>query len=347
MSGIPKLKDLKPTMTERYSGVKPRVRILGTGRSVPDTILTNADLEKIVDTSDEWITARTGIKERHIVKRGEKTSDFCIRAARIALEEAAVSPEEIDFIIVGTISPDMRFPATAIFVQEALRATNAVAFDISATCSGFLFALRQGEAMIALGQAKKGLVIGAELLTPITDWNDRGTCVLFGDGAGAVVLGEAEDERGILATHIGTGGDGSHLLYCVGHGTAGFINTGKEVESEKYIFMKGNEIFRFAVRAMEKSALEALSKAELSVSDVDWLIPHQANKRIIDATAERLGIPPEKVIVTIHKYGNNSSASIPIAFDDSRRAGLIKEGQTVAMVAFGGGLTWGAAVIRV
>ncbi|RPH96282.1 ketoacyl-ACP synthase III [candidate division KSB1 bacterium] len=333
-------------MTERHHGVKPFARIAGTGKAVPETVLTNADLEKIVDTSDEWITTRTGIKERRIVQRGEKTSDYCIKAARIALDEAGVKPEDLDFIIIGTISPDMRFPATAIFVQEALRATNAVAFDVSATCSGFLYTLNLGESMIALGRAKTGLCIGAEFLTPITDWADRGTCVLFGDGAGAAVLTKAEDDRGILSTYIGSGGDASHLLYCVGHGTAGFINTGKEDPSERVIHMKGNELFRFAVRAMEKSGLEALKLAGLTMADVDWVIPHQANMRIIKALGERLECPMEKIIVTIHKYGNNSSASIPLALDDARREGLIKPGQNVLAVAFGGGFTWGGSVFR-
>ena len=324
----------------------PLARIAGTGKSVPDKILTNADLEKIVDTSDDWIATRAGIKERRIAQRGEKTSDFCIRASRIALDEAGVKPDDLDFIILGTISPDMRFPATAIFVQEALRATNAVAYDVSATCSGFLFALYQGEAMIARKRARKGLVIGAELLTMITNWTDRGTCILFGDGAGAAVLTEATDERGILSTRIGSGGDGSHLLYSIGHGTAGSVSTRKMDESENYIYMNGNEVFRFAVRTMEKSANEALRLAGLTVSDVDWLIPHQANMRIISATADRLGIPMEKVVATISRYGNNSSASIPIALDDARRENMVKEGQTIATVAFGGGFTWGSAIIR-
>jgi 3-oxoacyl-[acyl-carrier-protein] synthase-3 len=339
-------KELTATMTDRHRGVKPLARIAGTGKSVPDTILTNADLEKIVDTTDEWITTRTGIKERRIAQRGEKTSDYCVRAARAALNEAGVSPEELDFIVIGTISSDMRFPATAIFVQEALRAVNAVAYDVGATCSGFLFALYHGEAMIALKRAKRGLVIGAELLTPITDWTDRNTCVLFGDGAGAAVLVEATDERGVLSTYIGSGGNASHLLYNVAHGTAGELTTRREVESERYLQMSGNEVFRFAVRVMEKAATEALRLAQLSLSDLDWLIPHQANMRIITATAERLGIPLEQVVLTIQRYGNNSSASIPIALDDARREGLIRDGQTVAAVAFGGGFTWGGAVIR-
>jgi 3-oxoacyl-[acyl-carrier-protein] synthase-3 len=341
-----KRKNRKTLMTDRHRGAKPLAYIAGIGKAVPETVLSNADLEKIVDTTDEWITTRTGIKERRIAQRGEKTSDYCVRAARVALDQAGVAPEELDFIILGTISPDMRFPATAIFIQEILRANRAVAYDVSATCSGFLYSLAQGEALIALKRAKKGLVIGAELLTPITDWNDRATCVLFGDGAGAAVLTEATDERGVLSTYVGSGGDASLLMYCVGGGMAGSLNSAKEDRNEPYIQMNGNEVYRFAVRTMEKAAAEALRLADLSTNDIDWLVPHQANMRIITATAERLRIPMEKVIVTIHRYGNNSSASIPIALDDARREGLIKDGQTVVAVAFGAGFTWGAAVIR-
>ncbi|MDD5088516.1 MAG: ketoacyl-ACP synthase III [bacterium] len=324
----------------------PRARIAGVGKAVPDTILSNADLEKIVDTTDEWITERTGIKERRIVRRGDKTSDYCIRAARDALAEAGVEPEELDFIILGTISPDMRFPATAIFVQEALNAKNATAWDVSATCSGFLYSLYLAEAIIALGRAKKGLVLGAEFLTPITDFTDRATCVLFGDGAGAVVVTEAEGDRGILSTYIGSGGNASHVLYSVGHGTAGSVNQLGEATGERYLQMNGNEVFKHAVRILVKSAKEALDIAGLTAADVDWLVPHQANLRIMKATAERLGIPPEKVFVNIHKYGNTSSASIPIALEEGRHDGSLKDGQVICCIAFGGGFTWGGAVIR-
>ncbi|MBU0508495.1 ketoacyl-ACP synthase III [bacterium] len=322
-------------------------RIAGIGKSVPETILTNADLEKIVDTSDEWITARSGIKERRIMRRGDKTSDYCIAAARQALERAGVSPEELEFIILGTISPDMRFPATAIFVQEALNAVNAAAWDISATCSGFLYSLYQGEAIIALGRARKGLVIGAEMLTSVTDYTDRGTCVLFGDGAGAVVLTEAEqDERGILSTYLGSGGNASQFLYCIGQGTVGSVGTGNAVDGERFCRMNGNEVFKYAVRTLVKSANESLRIAGLTTADVDWLVPHQANLRIMEATAERLGIPREKVYVNIHKYGNTSSASVPIALEEGRQDGSFKDGQVLCCIAFGGGFTWGGATIR-
>jgi 3-oxoacyl-[acyl-carrier-protein] synthase III len=324
---------------------KPAARIIGTGRAVPETVLTNADLERIVDTSDEWITTRTGIKERRIVKRGEKTSDYCIKAARLALENARVSPDELDFIIIATISGDMRFPATAVYVQGALGAVNATAWDISATCSGFMFGLYQGEALIALGRARKGLVIGVELLTTITNWTDRGTCVLFGDGAGAVILAEATDERGILATYIGTSGDQTHLLYCYGRGTAGSLNNGAST-TDDVMFMNGSEVFRHAVRTMGKAAVETLARAKLTPDQIDWLIPHQANIRIIQATAERLNLPMERVFVNIDRYGNTSSASVPIALDEARREGIVKDGQTVLSVVFGGGFTWGGAAVR-
>lgn len=314
--------------------------------AVPDQIITNADLEQIVDTSDEWITTRTGIKERRVMRRGQKTSDFCITAARNALDNAGMDPAELEFIIIGTISPDMRFPATAVFVQEALHAKNAAAWDVSATCSGFLYSLYQAEALLALGRAKKVLVIGTEMLTTVTNWTDRGTCVLFGDGAAAVVLEPAVDERGILSTYIGSGGNASKLLYCVGQGTIGVCGTGNRTPGDDVIYMNGNEVFKYAVRTLVKSAHEALFRAGMTIADVDWLIPHQANLRIMEACAERLGIPANKVYINIHKYGNTSSASIPIALDEARRDGSLKDGQTALCIAFGGGFTWGGALVR-
>ena len=312
---------------------------------MPERILTNQDLERIVDTSDEWITTRTGIKERHVVKRGEKVSDYCIRAATIALADAGVTAEELDFIIIGTISGDMRFPATAVYVQGALGAVNATCWDISATCSGFLFTLYQGELLISSGRAKKGLIIGSEFLTPQTDYTDRGTCVLFGDGAGAVVLEATTDDRGILSTYIGTSGDQTHLLYCYGAGSAGSLNSANG-KTEDVIRMNGNEVFKHAVRTMGRAAIETLQRAELKPEQVDWLIPHQANIRIIQATAERLNMPMERVYVNIDRYGNTSSASVPIAMDEARRSGIVKDGDVVLCVAFGGGFTWGGAAIR-
>ena len=280
-----------------------------------------------------------------MVKRGEKVSDYCVRAARSAMEDAGVSAEQLDFIIIGTISGDMRFPATAIYVQGALGAVNATCWDISATCSGFLFTLYQGELLISSGRAKKGLVIGSEFLTPQTDYTDRGTCVLFGDGAGAVVLEATSDDRGILSTHIGTSGDQTHLLYCYGAGSAGSLNNADGFV-EDVIRMNGNEVFKHAVRTMGKAAVETLHRAGLKPEQVDWLIPHQANIRIIQATAERLNMPMERVYVNIDRYGNTSSASVPIAMDEARRSGIVKDGDVVLCVAFGGGFTWGGAAIR-
>lgn len=333
-------------MTKHFKGTKPAARIAGTGHSVPDKILSNADLEKIVDTSDEWITTRTGIKERRIVARGDKTSDYCIRAARQALEDAKVDPADLDLIILGTISGDLRFPATSLIIQNEIGAKKATAWDVSATCSGFLFSLYQAELAIASGRAKKALVLGSELLTPICDWTDRATCVLFGDGAGAVVLTEATDERGVLAVTNGTNGDQCDLLFCIGAGTAGSLNSGALSNGEKYLRMAGNEVFKHAVRILYRTALETIKLAGLEVSDIDWLVPHQANIRIIQAVAERLNIPMEKVFLNIHKYGNTSSASVPIALNEARRDGIIKDGQIVLSVVFGGGFTWGGAVIR-
>jgi 3-oxoacyl-[acyl-carrier-protein] synthase-3 len=333
-------------MTKQIKGVKPVARIAGTGHSVPDTILSNADLEKIVDTSDEWITTRTGIKERHIVKRGEKTSQYCVRAARQALEDAQVDPAELDLIILGTISGDLRFPATSLIVQNELGAVNATAWDVSATCSGFLFCLYQAEMAISCGRAKKALVIGSEFLTPMNDWTDRTTCVLFGDGAGAVVLTEATDERGILAVTNGSNGTQCDLLYAIGGGTAGSFNTGIPDEGEQYLRMNGNEVYKHAVRILGRTARETVEKAGLQAEDIDWLVPHQANIRIIQATAERLNMPMEKVFLNIQKYGNTSTASVPIALNEARRDGVIRDGQIILSVVFGGGFTWGGAVIR-
>lgn len=333
-------------MTNLSKTKMPFARIAGTGMAVPENIVTNQDLEKIVDTNDEWITTRTGIKERRIIKRGEKNSDYCIKAAKNALDSAKITAEELDFIIIGTISGDMRFPATAIYVQSALGAVNATAWDISATCSGFLFALYQAEALIASGKAKTGLIIGAEMLTPLTDWTDRGTCILFGDGAGAAVLTVANDDRGILSTYVGTSGEQAHLLYCVGAGMAGSQYSDVEPNGEKYIHMNGNEVFKHAVRTMGRATAKALELAGLQPDELDWLIPHQANIRIIEATAERLNLPKERVIINIQKYGNTSAASVPIAMDEALRAGKIKAGQTALMVAFGGGFTWGGSVVR-
>lgn len=328
------------------SPVRPHCRVIGTGRGVPDQLLTNADLERIVETNDAWITERTGIKERRIMRRGEKCSDYCIRAARNALDMAGLTGADIDLIILGTISGDLRFPSTAQAVQSAIGAKNCMAWDVSATCSGFLFSLAQANAFFATGQATNAIVIGAEMLTPMVDWTDRSTCVLFGDGAGAVLLTKSTDHRGVLSTYIGTSVNQSHLLYAVGHGTAGSFSAGTHGNGERFLHMNGNEVFKVAVRTMGKAAIEATARAGLTPDQIDWLVPHQANTRIIDATAERLNMPKEKVYLNIQRYGNTSSASVPIALDEARREGQILDGQNVLSVAFGGGFTWGGAVIR-
>lgn len=334
-------------MTEEIKPHRPFSRVIGTGKAVPEQVLTNHDLEQIVDTSDEWIVTRTGIKERRIIQKGERTSDYCTRAATEALTAAGVEAKEIDTLIIATISGDMRFPSTALFVQDKLGCVNAAAWDVSATCSGFLYSLHQADTMIAAGRSSKALVIGAETLTPLCDWTDRSTCVLFGDGAGAVVLERSDDERGLLSTYIGSNGNQTELLYCIGTGTAGSLNGLEYAHGDTFLRMSGNEVFRHAVRTLYRAAQKTVKMAGITTEQVDMLIPHQANKRIIDATAERLGIPPERVFVNIHKYGNTSTASIPIALDEAIREGHVQPGQIVVAVAFGGGFTWGGAAIRI
>jgi len=323
-----------------------RARITGTGFAVPERILTNADLEKMVATSDEWITARTGIKQRYIASENEYTSTFATGAAEKAMAMAGIEPEELDLLIVATVTPDFPFPSTACLVQNNLKAVKASAFDISAACSGFLFALSLAEKYIITGSVRKALIIGAEVLSRIVDWTDRNTCCLFGDGAGAVVVEASADERGILSTHIHT--DGSHweLLFQRGVGNRNPASQKTLDEKHAYISMQGNEVFKLAVRAMEDVALEALAANKLVLSDIDLFIPHQANRRIIDAIGKRLGITGEQLYINLERYGNTSSASIPIALDEVNRSGRIKEGNIVLLDAFGGGMTWGAALIR-
>lgn len=326
-------------------GTAPISRIIGMGVSYPDNVLSNSDLEKIVDTNDEWIVSRTGIKERRIVKRGERTSEYCIRAAREAISEAGIDPLEIDAIVLGTISGDFRFPSTAVLVQEAIGAKNAAAWDVSATCSGFMYSLYMADTLIAANRAKCVLILGAELLTPMVNWSDRATCVLFGDAAGAMVVKKATDERGIKSVVIGSNGAHVDLLYSIGAGTASKGDLAA-TNGDRYLFMNGNEVFRHAVRVLERMAVESVARAGLEPGDIDWLIPHQANTRIIKATAERMGLPMEKVFLNIHKYGNTSSASVPLAMYEARKEGKLKDGQTMLSVVFGGGFTWGGTVIR-
>lgn len=323
-----------------------RARIIGTGSAVPDKVLTNFDLEKMVDTSDEWITTRTGIKERRIAGEGEYTSTFATRAAERALEMAGIKADELDLVIVGTVTPDFPFPATSCLVQNNIKAVNAAAFDVTAACSGFLYGLSVAEKFIRTGTVKKALVIGAEVLSRIIDWSDRNTCLLFGDGAGAVVVEACEGDNGVLSTHIHSDGSFWELLYLPACGSRNPA-TQKAVDDRLvYLTMQGNEVFKLAVRAMGEVAHEALSASGMTPADIDLFIPHQANRRIIDAIGKRLGLAEDRVFVNLDRYGNTSAASIPIALDEANRSSRIKEGDIVLFDAFGGGLTWGAALMR-
>ncbi len=321
-------------------------RIAGTGAAVPGKILTNLDLEQIVETSDEWITTRTGIRERHIASDGEFTSTFATIAASRALEMAGVAPQELDLIVVATVTPDFPFPATACLVQNNLKAANAAAFDISAACSGFLYGLHFVDKAMRCGAARKALVIGGETLSRIVDWSDRNTCCLFGDGSGAVVLEAQSGENGILSTHIHSDGSYWELLHQPAAGGRNPVSQRVIDERLAFINMQGNEVFKLAVRAMEDAAHEALAANGLAPVDVDLFIPHQANRRIIDAIGKRLGIDGDRVYVNLERFGNTSAASIPIALDEANRAGAIDQGDLLLLDAFGGGLTWASALVR-
>lgn len=320
--------------------------IIGMGHAYPEGILTNADLEKIVETSDEWITTRTGIKQRHKAAENEYTSQFGTAAAKMALERAGLKPEDIEIIVCATTTPDQIMPSTGALIQAQLGAVNAAGMDVFAACSGFLYGITMVESMIRTGQIKYALVIGAEVLTKYVDYSDRGTCVIFGDGAGAAVLGPVPEGKGILATKIKSDGRYEEQLYAPGGGTK-LGTSHKTIDEGQHFFkMKGNELFKVAVRSMADISAEMLEKAGLTVDDVDVVIPHQANQRITDAVASRLGVPEEKVYSNIAFHGNTSSASIPIAMDECIESGRIKEGSTVLLTAFGGGVTWGATVLK-
>jgi len=325
-----------------------RSRITGTGSSLPEKILTNQDLERMVDTSDEWITSRTGIKQRRIAAEGEFTSTFAVEASRRALAMAGVKAEELDLIILGTVTPDFPFPATSCIVQHEIGAVNAAAFDLSAACSGFIFGLSIADKYIRTGEAKKVLVIGAEVLSRVVDWTDRNTCILFGDGSGAAIVEASEGESGLLSTHIFSNGSFWNTLYQPGCGNRNPATSERTLaERLFYIKMEGNDVFKHAVRAMEEAACTALTANGMTPSDVSLLIPHQANRRIIDATARRLGITEEeRIFVNLHNYGNTSSASIPISLDEANRSGRMKAGDIVLLDAFGGGFTYGSALMR-
>lgn len=327
--------------------MSPISRIAGTGSSVPDKVLTNADLENMVDTNDEWITTRTGIRERRIAVDGEYTSTFAISAARRALDMAGVEPDQIDLLLLATVTPDFPFPATACIVQKELGAFNAAAFDISAACSGFIYGISIADKFIRTGSAAKALVIGAEVLSRVVDWKDRNTCILFGDGAGAAVIERTESESGILSTHIYSNGSHWDMLYQAGSGSRNPATSTHTVDNGLvYLRMEGNDVFKHAVRCMDDAASAALAANGLTPSDVSLFIPHQANRRIIDATAKRLGLPAEKVFVNLDHYGNTSAASIPIALDEANRAGRLQQGDIILIDAFGGGFTYGSALMR-
>ena len=317
-------------------------RITGTGSYLPERVLTNADLEKMVDTSDEWITTRTGIRERRIAADGETTGDLAFHAATRALEAAGVKASELDAIVLGTTTPDLIFPSTACLLQARLGANGCMAFDVNAACCGFMYALGIADKFIRTGQTKKALVIGSETLSRMTDWTDRNTCVLFGDGAGAVVL-EADKEPGVLATLLHADGGHSSLLYNPVGVSAGFKDDGRHGNR---IMMEGNKVFRIAVRALERLVDETIAAAGMHADDVDWLIPHQANLRIIEATAQRLQLPMDRVVVTVDRHGNTSSGSVPLALDELIRTGKVQRGQNLLLEAFGGGFTWSSAMIR-
>ncbi|ADD02545.1 3-oxoacyl-(acyl-carrier-protein) synthase III [Thermoanaerobacter italicus Ab9] len=327
-------------------GKKFAAGILGTGSYVPEKVLTNSDLEKMVDTSDEWITTRTGIKERRIADPSQAASDLGIEAARKALEDAKIAPSEIDMIIVATVTPDMNFPSTACIIQANLGASNAAAFDISVGCSGFIYGLAIAQQFVETGMYNKILVIGAETLSKITNWKDRNTCVLFGDGAGAAVVGRVESGYGILSTYLGADGTGGKHLYIPAGGSRMPASEETVKKNLHTIFMEGQEVFKFAVKVMDSATIEALNRCGLKPEDIDMLIPHQANTRIIEAARKRLKLSDDKVYINLDKYGNTSAASVAIALDEAYRKGLIKKGDIILTVAFGAGLTWGSSVIK-
>ncbi|WP_028611075.1 beta-ketoacyl-ACP synthase III [Paenibacillus harenae] len=321
------------------------VGIIGTGKYVPERILTNHDLEQMVETNDEWIVTRTGIKERRLASSQQATSDLAYQASLKAIESAGITVEDIDLIIVATITPDMYFPSTACLLQDKLGAKKAAAFDLSAACSGFIYGLATGSNMIAAGMYKHVLVVGAETLSRITDYTDRNTCILFGDGAGAVVLGQVPEGRGFRSFELGADGSGGELLKVHGGGSRVPASEESVQGKQHYIHMAGNDVFKFAVRIMGSAAEDALQKAGISKDEIDLLVPHQANIRIIQSALNRLSLSEEKAMINLDKYGNMSAASIPVALAEAAEQGRLKEGDCIVLVGFGGGLTWGASVI--
>jgi 3-oxoacyl-[acyl-carrier-protein] synthase-3 len=317
-------------------------RIAGTGRFLPERILTNADLEKMVDTTDEWIRTRTGVERRHIASEDQTTSDLCVEAAKIAMDTAGVTAADIDLIVVGTTSPDLIFPNIATLVQHRLGIHGCPAFSIEAACTGFIYALTTADKFIRAGEVKCALVIGAEIISKLVDWTDRSTCVLFGDGAGAVIV-KPSDKPGIISCHLGADGQYKDLLY---YPVGASKDLHKAGLGDARIIMSGNEVFKVAVKTLGNVAEEALAANNIDKDEIDWLIPHQANLRIIQATAKRLGLPMEKVILTVQDHGNTSAASVPMALDVGIRDGRVKRDQLILMEAFGGGFTWGSVLMR-
>jgi 3-oxoacyl-[acyl-carrier-protein] synthase-3 len=324
-----------------------RTAILGTGAYAPERVLTNADLEKMVETSDAWITERTGIKERRIAAPGEVTSDMAVKAAIRALEMAHTRADELDLIVMGTVSPDMPMPSSAVAVQAKLGAKKAFAFDLSAACAGSIYGMSIADQYIRTGTIKRALVIGAELLSRVVDWTDRNTCVLFGDAAGAMVLGPSDDpERGILGIQLHADGNAANFLTIAGGGSLHPQSPEVLEKKQNKVAMNGREVYKYAVRALPEAVLESLAAQGLTTADVTHLIGHQANLRIIESVCARLGLPLEKCWVNIHRYGNTSSASLPTTLDEANRAGRLKPGDIIAMMAIGAGMAWGAGVVR-
>ena len=336
----------QPRSSPRSAKTQRTVSIIGTGSYVPEKILTNEDLSRMVDTSDEWITTRTGIKQRRIAAKDEHTSDMATKAALKAIEQAKISPAEIDLILVATATPDMLFPATACFVQKKIGATNAACLDISAACAGFLFGVEIAQQFITSHTYDTVLVIGADKLTAITNWSDRNTCILFGDGAGAAILRHRGGSHGVISTHIGSDGQYTDILFMPGGGSRCPITRENVDLNLQTIHMTGKEVYKQAVTAMLSAAQKALEQAGLRIEDIACVIPHQANMRIIEAIADRLDIPLEKFYVNLDRYGNTSAAAVAIALDEANRSGRIKSGDYILMVVFGGGLTWASTVIE-
>ena len=323
-----------------------KVSITGIGSYLPRKILTNYALEKMVDTTNDWIIQRTGIKERRIIENGVTTSDLATKASLKAMKDAKVSPKDLDMIITSTITPDHFFPSTSCYIQQKIGATRASAFDILAACAGFIYAISIGQSFVSSGAAKTVLVVGAECLSKITDYKDRTTCVLFGDGAGAVILQKSEKKHQILYTNLAADGSQADVLIMPGGGARNPASLESVQKRMHYIQFKGKEVFKLAINNITKLILETAKKNNLKPKDIDLIIPHQSNLRIIEATMQKLGLPMEKAFVNIDKYGNTSSASIPIAIDEARKAGRLRKGNIVMLVAFGGGLTWGSSLIR-